>query len=352
MPKDYQTRTKAIQTRINPENFSLNESFRNELTSISYSNVLTYIRMAMKGADPAYTEKSVEAGQKVKNHLSDGLEDVSYAYQGSVMTNTHIVGNSDIDLLVICEKFYTINHNRIEKILNDYNEQLHYEARAIEKLRAEVEIPFYTGNALQDLANVRYGSELILKNIYEECDIKQPKAITINNKSLKRFVDIVVASWYDDILSIVNNRGDYRGIQIYNKAEHNYENPDYPFLSIKRINEKGNRTNGRLKKMIRFLKNVKADSDYEIALSSFDVNAICYAIDEQAYAEKAFYQLVPLLYQHLVRISRDRFYADTITSVDGREYIFKGQNEKHAHLQMLMLEVTSITSDLANTFIV
>lgn len=347
MPKDYQTRTQAIRTRINPENFSLNESFRNELASISYSNVLTYIRMAMKGADPAYTEKSKEAGQKVKNHLSEELEDVSYAYQGSVMTNTHIVGNSDIDLLVICEKFYGYSYQPIMQVLNDYSNHWQYDQQNLAKLKAEVERPTYTGNALQDLANIRYDSEVILKRVYEECDIKQPKAITINNKSLKRLVDIVVASWYDDIQSIINNKGDYRGIQIYNKAGHHYENPDYPFLSIKRINEKGLRTNGRLKKMIRFLKNVKADSDYDIALSSFDINAICYAIDEQTYAEKAFYQLVPLLYQHLVRIAGDRFYADTITSVDGREYIFKGKNEKHRHLQMLMQEVTSIASDLA-----
>jgi hypothetical protein len=349
MPKDYQTRTKAIQTRINPENFSLNDVFKNELTSISYSNVLTYIRMAMKGAEPAYTEKSIEAGQKVKNHLSDGLKDVSYEYQGSVMTNTHIVGNSDIDLLVICEKFYSFSRNKIVRVLSEYAQQLQYRPESLGKLKAEMDRPDYTGNALQDLANIRYDCEVILKDIYEEFDIKQPKAITIENKSLKRFVDIVVASWYDDITSIINDKGNFRGIQIYNKVEHAYENPDYPFLSISRINEKGVRTNGRLKKMIRFLKNVKADSDYDIDLSSFDINAICYAIKEEQYSDMSFYELVPLLYQHLLRTSTDRAYADTITSVDGREYIFKNNNEKHAYLQMLMREITLIVTDLANT---
>lgn len=106
MAKNYRQLTESIRGRINPENFVLNKSFSDELATISYSDVLTYIRIAMKGVEPEYTQKSKDAGERVKEHLSKELRDVTFKYQGSVMTDTHIKGYSDIDLLTICEKFY------------------------------------------------------------------------------------------------------------------------------------------------------------------------------------------------------------------------------------------------------
>ncbi len=70
----------------------------------------------MNGVEQSYTERSKEAGERVKNHLKETLNDVVYRYQGSVMTNTHIKGNSDIDLLVITDKFYTFDRAGIEKL--------------------------------------------------------------------------------------------------------------------------------------------------------------------------------------------------------------------------------------------
>ena len=48
MAKNYRQLTESIKGRINPENFALKKSFSDELSTISYSEVLTYIRVAMK----------------------------------------------------------------------------------------------------------------------------------------------------------------------------------------------------------------------------------------------------------------------------------------------------------------
>ena len=94
--KDYRKLIKNIQARTNPENIILEKAFSDELSSISYSDILKYVRYAMKGVEPEYTQKSRLAGERVQNHLKDNLSDVVYKYQGSVMTNTHIKGTSNM----------------------------------------------------------------------------------------------------------------------------------------------------------------------------------------------------------------------------------------------------------------
>ena len=73
--------------------------------SIYDKDVVKYVMRAMKAVDEEYTKRTKAAGEAVKQHLRGSLINVSYAYQGSVMTDTHIKGASDIDLLVLCEKF-------------------------------------------------------------------------------------------------------------------------------------------------------------------------------------------------------------------------------------------------------
>ena len=276
--KNYKQLTESIRSQLNPESYILEKSFSDELETISYSDVLVYIRLAMKGVEPAYTQKSKDAGEKVKQHLDQELTDKTFKYQGSVMTNTHIKGYSDIDLLVISDKFYSYDATKINEILSDYEQKSKFQNESITKLENERSSSSYVGNALEDLASLRSKSELKLSSIYQECHITKGKAIKIRNLSLNREVDIVIANWYDDVTAIINDKGEYRGIQVYDKIANKKGNDDYPFLSIEKINSSSSDTNGRLKKMIRFLKNIKAHSDYDIELSSFDINAICYDI--------------------------------------------------------------------------
>ncbi|TGD56541.1 nucleotidyltransferase family protein [Flavobacterium humi] len=349
MAKNYRQLAESIRGRINPDNFAFKREFSDELSTISYSDILTYIRFCMKGVEPEYTQKSKDAGERVKEHLSKELKDVSFKYQGSVMTDTHIKGHSDIDLLTICEKFYQPDRYNIKSLLENPERRAKYYQSTIEKLQNEVNGTTYTGNSLDDLRNLRLDSERILSNVYTVCDNTKPKAIKIKNLSLNREVDIVIANWYDDIASVINDKGDFRGVQIYNKETHSRGDADFPFLSIKKINERSSETNGRLKKMIRFLKNNKANSSYDIDLSSFDINAICYDINVSEYQYLSFYELVPILYNQLKEICNNETKADNLVSVDGREYIFRYNSSKKENLRKLLAEVEGILVDLKVT---
>jgi len=348
MPQNYKQLISSVRGRINPENFALKKGFSDELSTISYSEVLTYIRLSMKSVEPEYTQRSKDAGERVKEHLSKELTDVTYKYQGSVMTNTHIKGYSDIDLLAISDKFYSYDASNIKQLLASPERRAKFYKSSIEKLEKEVNTSSYTGNAIEDLKALRTNSEIVLTKTYNDCDIAKPKAIKIKNLSLNREVDTVIANWYDDVSSIINNKGDYRGVQIYNKDTNSKESADYPFLSIKRINKRSADTNGRLKKMIRFLKNGKANSDKNIYLSSFDINAICYDINTSLYENLSFYELVPIIYNQMKNISIDNSKADDLVSVDGREYIFRNSSAKKENLKLLLAEIEAIFVDLKN----
>ena len=348
MAKNYKQLTESIRGRLNPEHYAITKSFSDELSTISYSEVLVYIRTAMKGVEQEYTQKSKDAGERVKEHLSKELKDISFKYQGSVMTDTHIKGYSDIDLLTICEKFYQPDNYNIKKLLENSEQRVKFFS-SIPKLEKEVTGTSYQGNALDDLRNNRLDSERILSGVYTICEKTKPKSIKIKNLSLNREVDIVIANWYDDITSVINDKGDYRGIQVYNKDTHSRGDADYPFLSIKRINERSSTTVGRLKKMIRFLKNNKANSDHEIDLSSFDINAICYDINVSLYNTLPFYSLVPVIYNQIKSICTSKEHSDNVISVDGREYIFRGNDNKLANLKILLMEVEAIFLDLKST---
>lgn len=346
MNKNYSILYDNLVRRSNPENIILEKAITDELSTVKYNDVLRYITLAMNGVEPAYTAKSKEAGEKVKLHLKEVLSDVNYEYQGSVMTNTHIRGNSDIDLLVITDKFYSFDRFGIQSILNDYSKRLGYSTPQIQKLETENTGGGYA-TALQDLRENRSKSETKLVGVYDICDVKHAKAIKITNQNLKRDVDIVIANWYDDVNSVINNKQNgYRGIQVYNKELHSKGDPDYPFLSIQRINDKSSNTNGRLKKMIRFLKNVKADSNKNIDLTSFDFNAICYDIEVSKYQSLNMYMLIPVIYQQLYSLSTNSTLADNLKSVDGHEYIFRGKSQKKENLKSLMEEIQSIFTDL------
>lgn len=345
MAKNYKQLTESIRARINPDNIAIQKAFSDELLTLTYSDVLTFIRVAMKSVEPEYTQKSKDAGEKVKEHLLRNITDVTFKYQGSVMTNTHIKGHSDIDMLTICTKFYTHDINNITEVLDTPVRRNKFKQSSIEKLEREVNTSNYTGNSLDDLRKIRFDSERILQGVYKVCDISHSKAIKITNLSLNRDVDIVVANWYDDLTSIINDKGDFRGVQIYNKEKNQKEKADYPFISINRINERSVATNGKLKKMIRFLKNVKVISDHDIDLSSFDINAICYDIAPSTYQNLSIFELVPLLHVQLTSICTNQEHSDKLISVDGREYIFRGNATKLINVKLLLGEVEGVFVD-------
>jgi hypothetical protein len=344
---DYRSKIRALSDRYNPEGNQLfeNRYYSNSDLSWTDRDVVQYIKRAMCAVDEEYTRKTKQAGESAKLHLSNALTDVSFEYQGSIMTDTHIRGASDIDLLVLCDKFYG---TEITKVRNEISSPSRYytlqERVLLERYNQSFSV--YQGDSFSDLANLRADIERIMRQTYDECDTSHAKAVKIRNKHLHRDVDIVTASWFQSLDYVLHDKIKERlGIKIYNKDKESAEGPDYPFLSISRINSRSAETFGRLKRMIRFLKNVRTDSGLNIPLASFDINAICYSIPIQDYADCDYKQLVHVLWRTMFHLWYDKK-EDQLKSVIGDEYIFQGKPEKVEALKMLEDEVYKIKTDL------
>lgn len=346
MLQDYSTRLQQLTSRYNPENSRIVEErmFSNEY---SYdADVARYVKRAMSAVDVEYTKKTKEAGEMAKCHISEAIRDVSFEYQGSVMTDTHIRGASDIDLLVLCDKFYGTD---IDKVREEIQKPEHHTYTQLTRLiDYSNSFSLYQGNSFEDLRQLRASIEGVMCRNYSICDISKPKAVKITNQHLHRDVDVVTSSWFQSLSYVLNGRPkDMRGIKIYNKDLGYAEGPDFPFLSISRINERSAATEGRLKKMIRFLKNVREDSGEGTGLTSFEINAICYSIPPSEYAYLNYKELVPILWSNMYHLWHDNK-QNELKSVVGDEFVFKGKPDKVDALKKLEDEVFKIKSDLFN----
>ena len=339
MIKNYKTLLENQELRMNPDKVDLHKGLQEELQRTPYNDIVQYIKKAMFGVEELYTKQSIEAGNKVKNQLSSQMSDVSFDFQGSVMTNTHIRGYSDIDLLTITEKFYTFNRDGISKILNQPNIYLKYTSDQICSLNYALKGGGYT-KGLNDLRELRNDCESTLKQVYKKVNASRPKSIEVELTNPKRKVDVVVASWYKDVTFYLNNDKINKAIQIFCKGETPiYDkklDADYPFLRIKLLNDKDRIVNGRLKRMIRFLKTLKYDSEQEVKLSSFDINAIIYGIDTWKYNDKSYIELVPIIYDQMKKLANDFSYRYNLKSLDGKEFIFRKEDEITEDLEKTM----------------
>lgn len=349
MDRNYRDLLDKLNERQNPENFLLQKSFSEELRDSGYQYADLYIKRAMQAVDAFYTQRSIEAGNKVMNYLKTKHNNVDYEFQGSVMTNTHIRGFSDIDLLTISNKSYCYDAVGVANLLAQVNvSQYAYSQSTVSRLKSVQNAPRYEGDAISDLKELRNNNEYYLQLQYSYVDISRPKSIKVSLTSPRREVDVVAAGWFKGTDFYLNEENDiYRGIEIYDKEKNTKLPVDYPFLSIFRINQKDSKTVGRLKKMIRFLKTIKCDSNVNINLSSFDINAICYAIEEFRYYDKTYIELLPVIYFQFNRIITDSIYRSNLYSVDGKEKIFKDEN-KIQQLQLLLAELNNIQRDLIN----
>lgn len=344
MPMDYSRRLQNISERYNPDKSTLIEQ-RMYSTERSYDEeVAKYVLRAMCAVDEEYTKKTKEAGEAAKQHLSAQLSKVSFEYQGSVMTDTHIRGASDIDLLVVCEKFYGTDIIKVREELQQSWKYDYVQQGRLQRFHSSFSL--YQGDSLRDLRELRSSIESIMSSKYSICDVSKPKSVKITNQHLHRDVDVVISSWFQSLDYVLNGMPqEKRGVKIYNKDMDYEEAVDYPFLSISRINSRSACTQGRLKRMIRFLKNVRTDSEKDILLNSFDINAICYSIPICEYESLGYKELVNLLWRKMYHLWTNGT-CDNLVSVVGDEYVFKGKPEKVQALKELEDEVYKINQDL------
>ena len=85
-----------LRNRRNPENALLKEVY----AGLDEDDAVKYLVGAMEPIDPAYTRKTFEEGDRVKNQIITGLGgnglSAEYEYQGSSVKNTHIRAYSDL----------------------------------------------------------------------------------------------------------------------------------------------------------------------------------------------------------------------------------------------------------------
>ena len=347
MERNYEQLIQRVKQRSNPgaidESVLLEKSFSAELRSLYDKKVLVYIKRAMQGVEPVYTSNTYAAGDKVKAQLKNVYPKLDYEYQGSVPSNTHIRGYSDIDLVQISGNFYshestTSFSNAIQRTDLGYSQKI--------RLNEVINAMPYSGDANEDLRRIRYNAEELLAKVYKEVNKAKAKSIEVNLTSPRRMVDVVTASWYKSVEAGVSDNEYQKGIQIYDKKKNQRLKVDFPFLKIHLLNTKDSQVNGRLKKIVRFLKTLKADSEIDIDFSSFDISSICYNIEKIKYYDKSYDQLVHVLFEELSKIAVDSVYRDSIQSIDKSEHIFRNKPEKIAQLKLLLDELEVIREDL------
>lgn len=326
MKKNYSELVKRVRQSSNPNDYSYNKIFLNESVDVPYGDVNEYVKLAMWGVPKEYTDMSKAAAEMViktleKNHGSE----VEFRYQGSVETNTHIWNENDVDLVQITSKSSIVDTPGLNKALT--TEVHKFSAEEKRNLQSHLDnFSMYQGDQDSDLRQLRLKSERILVDTYNDVDIKKSKAICVKMQKPKRNIDVVTATYYKPVPFMSSNQYHKKGIQVYDKDTDSKLPAEYPFWSIRLINDRNLATGRRFKKIIRFFKNVKYDCGVQLGrkltVSSFDINAICYNIRTSSYDYLHYLQLVGILSIELNKLVNDSSYRNSLKSIDGQEYIF------------------------------
>jgi hypothetical protein len=325
MKKNYSQRLEKLRKR------RLDESLQKAVLSKSFSDVsinesVKYALESMSEIDPTYTKNTYTASENIRNNLTPGLQrkglTVEYRHQGSIETNTHIKIYSDIDLLVFTEKYVTMEPPLIP-------------------------VNPYLGDPLIDLKQLRQECFNVLNGIYDQVDNSNSKSVQVFPTSPKRKVDVVPCNWINttDYQNTWNEI--YRGVHIYDKDK-NIRQKDFPFLNIARVKEKDLIVNGGLRKVVRLLKTLKVDADYEIKLSSFEISSLVYAINNDSLTKSNNHQLLLLneVSRQLSKLIIDQFYRENLRSPNGKELVFGTNASSVVELKKIKLELDELIQDI------
>jgi len=257
-----------------------------------------YLFESMKAIGEKYNAKTIQAAENVKTHLERDLKlhfARAYRTQGSVRTNTNIRVHSDFDLLTIIDKYFYP--------------------------QTSTGITYTESEPNTDIEDLRRQATSIMKAQYDKVDDKGEKCITIENQNLNRKVDIVFAFWYNPDNYRDSNDEYYRGVYLYN-FEEKTKHRDFPFATIHNVNYKGEQTYDGMRKGIRLLKNLKADSDTEFKLlKSFQLTSIVYQIESNLLMYNAGDELriATVVSEQLKKLINDPIYRVALSSPNGVE---------------------------------
>ena len=324
-------RSGAVYTR---DGFYVNASSLSEkFESRSSGQWAKYALGIMQEVDPTYTANSVAEGERVKSQITKGVStDVVFEYQGSVPLNVHIRGVSDIDILVLLAYYVTIDPNGSRAGSADYSD--------------------WTGpSGGVQLAKLRGELETTLKAAFPavEVDTSGDKAIGLSGGSLSRKVDVVPSHWHDTAMyQITKNKKD-REVKVFQKST-GTTFTNRPFKHIEEVNQKDGRTGGGAKKVIRMLKNLKADSDNPSAIlvNSYEIAGLVYHFENMPISVPVYNELalVAATKIQLQRFIDNKYWAMGLDTPDGIRKIIDSE-AKFNSLKFLQAEVTELAKNLA-----
>jgi hypothetical protein len=237
----------------------------------------------MQPVGAKYTQVSEQTGEKVANQLRDRLAkagiNAEFELQGSVPLNVHIKRVSDVDVLAITTSFKTYHPQGARALQGEYRNPSSRTAEGVlSELRLQVE------------------TDLVAAFPAATVDKSGAKAVKVSGGSLPRSVDV----------------------------------------HIDRVATRCDTTHGGLRKSIRLCKSVKADSDRDIQLSSFDIAAIMYHADMSALRVGQFADLAVLAetQRHLDALWQDPLRAGQLRVPDGSRLIFDDPKKRDWLLQL------------------
>jgi len=302
----------------------LNESYEN----INDTSTIKYVIGAMQPVSNNYTQNTFSQAERVQNQLKK-LKDEGYnyefRYQGSVTNNTHIRAHSDIDILTLHLGFTTLESP--QKPLNPYK-----------------------GDPIQDLCDLREDSYSILVDAFPtaEIDNKGAKSISLQGGSLTRKIDVVPSNWYDTVLYTKTQQEHYRGVMVLDYKQRK-RIANTPFYHNMLLNNKDIATGGNYKKVVRLLKTLKADADIDINLSSYDIAALMYHMDDKNFfVGKSQLRLIQKSLDYLRYVHQNFEFRNSLQVPDESRRIFEPNRATNEDLWLLIIELDNVYQDLLN----
>ncbi|MCO6002707.1 hypothetical protein NML04_12075 [Clostridium perfringens] len=308
------------------ENYLSKEYFVENYEKVNEKDIYKYILGAMEEVDNIYTKNTFLEAERVTNQLDkikNSNLNFEYRYQGSVSNNTHIKAHSDIDILVIIDKFVTLENP--QKPINPYK-----------------------GNPVKDLYELRINCEEHLKKAFYKAEVNcdGAKSISLKGGSLKRKIDVVPSNWFNTNMYKELGEEKFRGVQVLDKfTQKRIKNT--PFYHNYLLEEKDLKCCGNFRRLVRFVKTLKADSENEINFSSYDITALIYNMNDSDFlVENKYLMLIKNFKNYVEYVIQDSEYRKALYVPDRSRKIFVKDNSLE-ELKKLKNEVDMIFNEIS-----
>ena len=317
------SRLEKLYSRRSDPTVSVAKSLSEAIRSIAESDSVKYVLGAMEPIEPEYTRNTYAQGERVRQQLERRLSAAcDYEYQGSVTNDTHIKARSDIDLLTLTQEFYGLEPP--QKPTSPYG-----------------------GDPVEELLALRRDAAKALSSAFPEAtvDTSGSKALSISGGSLSRKIDVVPSNWWNSNKYIETGQKTFRGVQILDRDSRT-RIKNTPFLHNALIAIKDSETAGGLRRAARLMKSVKYDEDVQI--SSYDVVAIAYNIDQVSLRVDRGLELTILdaCLAFCRRVQQDQVLREGLSVPDGHRLVFGHSGATIAGLDQLTSALGALSSDV------